>query len=723
MDETTPTEPTGSGIPVPAEPTGSAVPPPVAPVPAVAPAPAPKKVLTPEEKLAKRKAMFKRLGIVSAVSYVLLLVIVFAWALFLANKELSLFNYLPISQASMSGFFYGIFNVLLGVTVGITLLMALYGLLRSLLTKKEEVDKKKKFSRMALWYGLGFLLATVLWLVGIWFLGPRLVTEARFGSPIITTPEDTIGLTSPITITFDASLIPIDTGTYSILAYTWNFGDGSTGNGQTVTHEYTQKAEGNGIYTVTLNVEYMDLKSGARFDYETSTEVVIENEMTAASFVAKPDSGEVPLLVEFDATSSFDPDGEIVAYEWDFDADGRFDDAEGEIVEYEFLQEGTYEITLRVTDNNGEFATVTETIEAGSVGGLRAIITPPLGDGEIYYIDEEYDFDGELSQYRDQKIVKYKWDLGDGTKLESRSVSHTYDTAGDYEVSLTVLDADGNSDEAILEIQVVEEGTPPSAVIKTTPALAAGSVSGAVPLKVDFDGSSSTDPEDDIVDYEWDFDNDGEVDETGNKVTYTYAETGSYEARLIVTDSAGNSDETTVAVQVGEQGIVAILESNSSNGEVPLTIAFDASASTYKEGDIVSYEIDFGDGSDLYVGDATVTYKYNAVGTYTVTLTVIGDDGERATDTMQVVVRPVSLTACFTVNESTGNAPLFVVVDPSCSQGTIQSYEWNFGDGEISFDRKPGTHTYDSAGTYTITLEITEDTGIVDSITKTITVK
>lgn len=90
---------------------------------------------------------------------------------------------------------------------------------------------------------------------------------------------------------------------------------------------------------------------------------------------------------------------------------------------------------------------------------------------------------------------------------------------------------------------------------------------------------------------------------------------------------------------------------------------------------------------------------------------------------MQVVVRPVSLTACFTVNTDTGNAPLFIVVDPSCSQGTIESYEWNFGDGEISFDRKPDTHTYSEPGTYTITLEITESTGIVDTFTNTVTVK
>jgi PKD repeat protein len=704
--------PTPSSEPIPA------VPAPEAPSPAPAAPAAP--ALDPK---IKRKRMLKRLGIVSSVVFVLLLVFTVLWAAFLANTEFILFKYLPISQAGFNKFFYTLFNIQMGAVVIATMLAALYGLIRSLLVKKEELEQKKKFSRMALKFGIGFLLTGVLWLVGIWFLGPRLVEELRYGSPIVTVPENTIGLTSPISISFDASLIPIETSVYSILSYTWDFGDGSIANGQKVTHEYKQKAQGNGIYTVVLTVEYMDLKSGARFDYETSTEVVIENELTAASFVANPSSGEVPLTVNFDAGSSFDPDGEIVSYEWDFDEDGRYDDAVGEVVSYEFTQEGNYEVSLRVTDNNGESATTSQVIEAGSVGGLRAVITPPLGEGAVYFTDERYEFDGNLSQATEQKIVKFKWDMGDGTKLEGRSVKHTYEEVGSYQVVLTVLDADGNADESILDLEVVEEGTPPSASIKTSPAAVSGVVSGPVPLTVGFDASGSTDPEDDIVDYEWDFDGDGIVDDSGSKVSNTYGEVGSYEAMLVVTDAAGNTKESTVNIEVTAQGITAKLEATPSNGEVPLTVSFDASGSSYKEGSIVSYEIDFGDGADLYIGDATVTYKYNAVGTYTAVLTVVGADGARDSTEMQIVVRPVALTACFTVNESTGTGFLIVVVDPSCSQGTIDNYEWDFGDGEISFDRKPGSHTYDAPGTYTITLEITESTGIVDAFSKTVTVK
>ena len=368
-------------------------------------------------------------------------------------------------------------------------------------------------------------------------------------------------------------------------------------------------------------------------------------------------------------------------------------------------------------------ALATETLEAGSVGGLRAVITPPIGEEDSFYVGEEYEFEGKLSQIAEGKIVKYVWDMGDGSATkQSSKVTYEFETTGTYEVTLTIYDKDGNTDSTILEVTVIEEGEAPVPDISTVPAASGGVVSGSVPFEVDFDATGSKDPEDDIVDYEWDFDNDGSVDDTGDTASYTYEEVGAYEARLIVTDSVGNTEETAVSIEVTEQGVVASLESDLSNGEVPLTVKFDASGSTYKEGSIASYDYDFGDGS-TYTGGSTVTYKYTDVGTFMVTLTVTGTDGKKDTDSVQVVVRPVALTACFTVNTDSGNAPLFVSVDSNCSQGTVDTYEWNFGDGEISYDRKPAVHTYAEAGAYTITLEVTGDTGVVDSFSKTITVK
>jgi len=375
------------------------------------------------------------------------------------------------------------------------------------------------------------------------------------------------------------------------------------------------------------------------------------------------------------------------------------------------------EVGLRVTDNNGEFDITTFTIEAGSVGGLKAVITAELQEDETYTAGEKYEWTGELSSIRDGSITKYEWEFGDGTEVQSRSTSHAWDEEGIYEVVLTITDSDGNSDSDTLEVRVGESGSGPSADIEVD------SQKGAIPLEVEFDATGSSDPDDDIVEYEWDLDGDGIVDDTGDVVTYTYEEADTYEVTLTVFDSEGNEDETTIEITAAAQGIIADLDVSTNNGEVPLTVSFDASGSTYKEGSIVAYEYDFGDGTDSYVGGSSVTYKYSSVGTYEASLTVLGDDGETDTIEIQIVVRPVSLTACFTVNSSSGSAPFFLSVDPSCSQGTISTYEWDFDDGDISFDRKPETHTYEDVGTYTVTLEVTSDEGIIDTFDQDITVR
>jgi glucose/arabinose dehydrogenase len=84
--------------------------------------------------------------------------------------------------------------------------------------------------------------------------------------------------------------------------------------------------------------------------------------------------------------------------------------------------------------------------------------------------------------------------------------------------------------------------------------------SGPVPLQVDFDGTGSSDPDDDVLEYEWDFESDGTVDATEATITHTYSTAGDYTARLTVRDPSGAQGSDTVAVSVGNTPPTPVIE-------------------------------------------------------------------------------------------------------------------------------------------------------------------
>jgi PKD repeat protein len=92
-----------------------------------------------------------------------------------------------------------------------------------------------------------------------------------------------------------------------------------------------------------------------------------------------------------------------------------------------------------------------------------------------------------------------------------------------------------------------------------TARISADTTSGHTPLTVHFDGSSSTDPDNDPLTYAWDLDGDGQYDD-GNGVTasFTYTTEGNYTAHLRVTDPSGATDTTTVPITAGDPPVPTI---------------------------------------------------------------------------------------------------------------------------------------------------------------------
>ncbi len=82
--------------------------------------------------------------------------------------------------------------------------------------------------------------------------------------------------------------------------------------------------------------------------------------------------------IEFDPSESYDFDGEIILYEWDFDGDDIYDESITfpDIVAFTYMNPGTYNVTLRVTDNDGLTNTALDT---KTITPMKVIPEVPLG--------------------------------------------------------------------------------------------------------------------------------------------------------------------------------------------------------------------------------------------------------------------------------------------------------------------------------------------------------
>ncbi|GEM_PF-2327237 len=155
-----------------------------------------------------------------------------------------------------------------------------------------------------------------------------------------------------------------------------------------------------------------------------------------------PYSGNAGLAATLDGSNSFDSDGSIVDYAWDF-GDGTT--GSGASPSHTWGFEGTYTITLTVTDDEGATDVDSTSIAVGPALPNQA----PTADAGGPYSAIEGNaaiLNGSSSSDSDGSIVDYAWDFGDGSTGSGSTTSHTWAAAGTYTITLTVTDDDGATD-------------------------------------------------------------------------------------------------------------------------------------------------------------------------------------------------------------------------------------------------------------------------------------
>lgn len=690
-----------------------------APAPAAPPAQAQKPVaavaVLPKDQSKSNKRLI--VGCLSAFgcSLFLFIGILFAFLAFGSNDN-PIFGFLGVPPGEVVNVLITLVNLIFLVLVFIAFIFVVIGIFKITTAKKDDKDAKRKgtiftFGALAI-----MVLLIFIWVFAYFFLAPKRTASVK--TPIITEPVKTTGLTAPVTVKFDASKASINKSTFDILSYDWNFGDGASARGNPQTHTFTDL----GNFKVKLTVTVKEKATQKEQPLEFTRDVTIQNKTADVIIKADPQKGVAPLTVNFDGSDSKAPNGELTAFAWDLDDDGSFDDGAQSTAAFTFEKVGTYKVSLRVTDSTGALATNSTEIETTVPDTPIAAITAEGVEGDTLELNKAYVFSGASSTSPTGKIEKYSWDFGDNGKASTRSATHSYKEAGDYDVVLTVTDSSKKQGQVTKRFTVNAPAAAPLASLKTTPEPANGVVSGQAPFDVIFDASGSQDPNDNIVEYAWDFDGDGKTDDANAVTSHKFLTAGNFNVSLTVTDSDDLSTKTQVVVKVDAAGLRADITAEPIAGVVPLTVKFDASGSSYPEGRIVSFEWDFGDATPPRTDSSKVSYQYTAVGTFTAKVTAITQDNKRAQAQVPINVRPVPIKACFEPSVSSGKAPLEVQFDPTCSTGTVVKYRWNFANLGKSTDRKP-KFEFKDPGTYDVTLEVADTQNVVDTFTSKVIVE
>ncbi len=340
---------------------------------------------------------------------------------------------------------------------------------------------------------------------------------------------------------------------------------------------------------------------------------------------------------------------------------------------------GTYDGTLVVNPGN---PTCTDTAD------IIVVINPDIT------ADFEVSFDPcslDPIQFTDQTIAEaggviYDWNFGDGTTSDEQNPSHEY-APGNYTITLNVEDVNGCTDQTSQDITYFP--TPDLAFDVSDPIGCGGHsvtfTNNSAPLTNDYD-------------IEWDF-GDGNSS-TENSPTNVYDTQGSYDVTLTITSPTGCTDtETFSSIEIQSGPLIGF---DFSDPCIVGPISF-TNTTTASGAPITNTTWNFGDGSTS--SELSPTHNYATPGSYDVTLVV--SDSEGCTTTLEQTVNYFPPSVINTSpNITEGCEPLTVSFTNTSAPFTADyTINWDFGDGNSSTDFAP-THTYDTPGTYTVSIGI-----------------
>ena len=453
-------------------------------------------------------------------------------------------------------------------------------------------------------------------------------------------------------------------------------------------------------------------------------------------------------MASFDATGSSDPDGTVTSYAWNF-GDGATGAAA--IVDHTYTAAGTYNVTLTVTDNEGTSSTATRpvTVFAANVAPTAAFTANVAGN--------VVSVNGSSSTDPEGAISSYQWTFGDGASGTGVTASHTYVAAGNYTVTLTVTDAQGATGLVARDVSVV---APPAVTVLARDAFSRSVTSGwgtadiggawstnsisGFSVASDVGVANHTSPgttrharlpavSTDDVTVSARISIDKPITGGGTFAGLIVREVGSnfYQARVRY------SSDGTLALQLLNGGSTVMASTNVAGmtfipGDV-LTVkaqAFGTSPTVirgkvWKVGttEPTNWTLEASSSvAGLQTAGAVGQYSYVSGSITNAPVRVRYDNFLAVSGHAEGAEPPTNIAP--TASFSSSVSALTAAFDSTASadpDGSIAFRSWAFGNGQSSTAVSP-SHTYTAAGTYQVTLTVTDNQGATSSSTQPVTV-
>jgi gliding motility-associated-like protein/uncharacterized delta-60 repeat protein len=476
--------------------------------------------------------------------------------------------------------------------------------------------------------------------------------------------------------------------TSGAMTYQWDFGNGQTSALASPSYSYAAP----GSYLVMLSVFS---NAGCR---DTASVVVTVNPQPVAAFTVN-DSTQCINGNLFSFTNQSSISSGSISYLWNFGNGVVSAQANPQHV---YTQPGNYTVTLYVTSGTGcvDSASRIMTAYPKPNPSFTVNATPQCLSGNSFVFTNTTTIAAGT--------VTYTWYYGNGASSVSLHGAQAYALPGVYTVKLVAVSDNGCRDSITQQVTVIGV-VPQAAFTVNNPSQCLSGNSFVFTNNSTISAGTMT--------YAWSFGN-GQTSTLVNPV-HTYTQAGTYTVTLIASSTNGCRDTTRQFVIVRPQPQPSFTVNSSSQCQGTNSFVF-TNTSSIATGSM-TYQWRFGDGQGST--QASPTHSYTQVGTYTVTLIAVSEYG--CIDSIrQAVVVNYTPSASFTINSASqclvGNSFVFTSTS-TITAGTL-SYLWRLGNGATS-TASTLTYSYSTAGTYTVTLVVTSNSGCRDSVQRQVVVK